>query len=36
MPAIAGAMIQKTGQDVGKAGTDSFPLEETYTHYENK
>jgi hypothetical protein len=21
-------MIQKTGQDVGKAGTDSFPLEE--------
>jgi len=22
-------MIQKTGQDVGKAGTDSFPLEGT-------
>ena len=32
--AIAGTMIQKTGQDVGKAGTDSFPLEETYTHFQ--
>jgi hypothetical protein len=28
-------MIQKTGKDVGKAGTDSFPLEETYTHFLN-
>ena len=32
LAAIAGAMIQKTGQDVGKTGTDSFPLEESYTH----
>jgi hypothetical protein len=27
-------MIQETSQDVGKAGTDSFPLEETYPQFQ--
>jgi hypothetical protein len=27
-------MVQETGQDVGKAGTDSFPLEEIYTRFQ--
>jgi hypothetical protein len=34
-PALARIMIQKTGQDVGKVGTDSFPPEEAYTHFLN-
>jgi hypothetical protein len=29
------SFTQSRGQDVGKAGTDSFPLEETYSHFLN-
>jgi len=32
---ILAILRKKTGQDVGKAGTDSFSLEEAYTHFLN-